>query len=152
MSINISKLTLESKSRKIDEIRSILKKQKTDFELLSVVLEQLEEIQSTVQNIVTSFSVLSPNLDFKKLLTTAHQEIVAEITDFDKTKEEVEELLAYLDKKMEIDVVIGAFEIITRDTKDSELAKNLENLIFQLKEYGTTDDPMTLLSRASWKW
>ncbi|TSD02771.1 MAG: hypothetical protein Athens071416_516 [Parcubacteria group bacterium Athens0714_16] len=145
---DISKPALELKSRKVDEIRNILKKQKTDFELLSVVLEELEGIQTILQKILSSFS----DVGAKEFVKSAHEEIRNEIADFGKTKEEVEELLAYLKKEQEINVVIGALEIVARDGKDPILKRNLENLIFHLKEYGTTENPMILLSRASWKW
>ncbi|MFA5838765.1 MAG: hypothetical protein WC849_02410 [Candidatus Paceibacterota bacterium] len=141
-------IAVKEKSEEIDQITKILEDREKDFAQLTENLEKLEEVQTAVQKIMGSFS----ELYIKQLVTDAHKKIASEIKSFKETRESFDELISRLDKMAEVDVVVGAIEIATRDIKDSELSKNLDKLVSYIKENGTGDNSLVLLSRASWKW
>ena len=139
---------LDEKSEEVDRIMNLLEKHANDVKKLCDGLKFFVEVDETIKRMTASFS----NLNIKELLENIHETIKKDTSCFDEMRKEVDELLEYIEKEKEIDVIVGALEIIGKDTKNSELARNLESFVFYIKENGTGDDSMTLLSRASWKW
>ena len=139
---------LDEKSEEVDRIMNLLEKHANDVKKLCDGLKFFVEVDETIKRMTASFS----NLNIKELLENIHETIKKDTSCFDEMRKEVDELLEYIEKEKEIDVIVGALEIIGKDTKNSELARNLESFVFYIKENGTGNDSITLLSRASWKW
>lgn len=151
MSSNTDELAVDKKSKEIDKIISILKTQRSNVWELKNNLETLERVENLIRKALESFK----DFDFKEpmeIVRGVHDKIVHDISGFEQMKEEVDELVSHFDKQAEVDVIVGALEIIAKDSKEPKLKENLEGLIFYIKENGTGDDSIILLSRASWKW
>lgn len=148
MANNIKEYTVGQKHQEIEKIMKLLEKYDRDFQKLGDNLEKLEELETTIKRILGSFS----ELGIKEIVKNIQEKITSEMSDFKKTKEDVEELIDGFEKQAEVDTVVNALDIAIKDSEDSKLKQNLENMISYIKENGTGNDSITLLSRASWEW
>ena len=139
---------LDEKSEEVDRIMNLLEKHANDVKKLCDGLKFFVEIDEIIKRMIVSFS----NLNIKELLENIHEKVKSETASFDQMRKDIDELLEYTEQEKEVSVITGALEIVARETKDTGLSKNLEDLIFYIKEHGTGNDSITLLSRASWKW
>ena len=114
---------LDEKSEEVDRIMNLLEKHADDVKKLCDGLKFFVEIDEIIKRMIVSFS----NLNIKELLENIHETVKSETTCLNQMRKDIDEFLEYTAKEIEVNMIVGALEIVARETKDTGLSKNLED-------------------------